>query len=233
LARQGCIRLTRSLPQHRALPYDVMIRRFGTAAAFSLTLVGPSPSSSQTTGVEVPQATAYDVLTGYDESRTLLGGRLAIVDTLQVTVKVVVRRDLTASYTSYSYQVKNAANSVGLIERFELGPMAPPDSVTAPENWRVESYHTAGGTRLTWWPSPGEPPADWVDDGARLYPSAYCIAAGDSLSGFGFTNSAPLRYGDEVPFSVSAWEKIPPVEEEYLPRWPFEVKGRIAGPAVE
>jgi hypothetical protein len=158
-------------------------------------------------------------------TRVAIGGRYILVDTIQVSITSAVEYDRDHGQYRYSYVLGNDENSQGRIEWFELrGVSGPISDITSADDWGILVTPNRPLMRVIWVPkTPSPPPPGWVADRVSVYPSAYCVDPGESLSGFGFLSNHPPG---EITFRVEAYEPIRPVEEESPFDRPFEAYGK-------
>jgi hypothetical protein len=111
---------------------------------------------------------------------------------LSVSISAAVSKDSTSGLYTYSYTVKNAANSSQELwfVALELSGDAAKgiSNATSPKGWTFLMSH--GEPTLTWAATQVDNlPANFVDDGG-IIPSMYQVKPGQSLSGFSFQSAA-------------------------------------------
>ncbi len=169
----------------------------------------------------------------YTETNSVLGGRFVLVDTLRANVKSAVSPAGDSGGFRYSYSIVQSRNSTGKIDEVTIGPLSVrPTGISSPEHWGSETREDAGGVTVTWMPELGPPPQGWVDDGVDVYPSAYSIPPGDSLSGFAFTARGVTDIMAGARIELQVWQPLRSVEEAWIPECPYRATGRVAGPGV-
>ncbi|MCK4415464.1 MAG: hypothetical protein KAY32_18155 [Candidatus Eisenbacteria sp.] len=179
------------------------------------------------------QASAQAILAEYHKGRSILGGRFILVDTLRADLEAKVT-PTGSGRVRYDYVLYHRTNSTGDIDYVAIGPLSQkPVEATAPIHWEMETIQEARGTMLVWRPSElGPAPPGWVDEGNNIYPSAYSVAPGDSLSGFSLTVLGSLDLTTTAPIELKVWQPILSIEEEWVPMCPFRAVGRIVGPGA-
>jgi hypothetical protein len=178
--------------------------------------------------------TAHSTLVAYSSRTSILGGRFVLVDTLRADVQVAVTAGSNPGEWRYSYMVVHRPTSTGRIDYVAIGPLAsPPIEVLTPPHWAFESSDDPGKTTIFWLPIDlGPAPSGWVDDGTGERPSAYAVAPGDSLGGFGFVVRGALDPFATVSIDLRVWQRTPSVDDEWIPECPYRAVESILGPGA-
>jgi hypothetical protein len=121
----------------------------------------------------------------------------------------------TGRYT-YSYAVRNAANSPNVLDVFGLRPAARPISVAAPKGWKAFRGWEGDSTAVVWAVvDPGPAPPTWR---GQLYVGPYNLAPGASLGGFRIESEQPPD--SAATFVAQGFDTIPGGGHSFGPRPP-------------